>query len=80
MACEGITQPSGLRAACEEEKQQGTLNALWVRGVSEHAGPGGMYATLHAAETTHSLVTSLIVGMSQTCSVETISTLMLMRW
>ena len=64
MACEGITQPSGLRAACTEDRSYG-YNTLWVNGVSEFTGPGGMYTTLHAADTAHSLIISLISGMTQ---------------
>ena len=66
MTCEGITQPSGVRAVCTERRGRG-INTLYVRGVSELAAPGGMYATLHAADTAHSLVISLIVGLTQKC-------------
>ena len=46
------------------------MKMLWVNGVSELAKPGGMYDTLHAADTAHSLAISLIFWMKQTCSEE----------
>ena len=61
MTCDGITQPSGVRAACTGILGAGN-KTLQVRGVSDLAKPGGMYATLHAAATARSLAISLISG------------------